>query len=133
MNDTINARGLVLLGCGKMGSAMLAGWLDRGLVPDAVWVTDPAPSDWLRGLSGIHLNAGRLAHEDSAELGFLEIGLQPGLRAVHERGDPAACGDELADIQAFDLADRAIRRCVDFGLFEIAHGSGAGEPGRESR
>jgi pyrroline-5-carboxylate reductase len=58
MNDTINARGLVLLGCGKMGSAMLAGWLDRGLSPAAVWVTDPNPSDWLRGLSGIQLNAG---------------------------------------------------------------------------
>ena len=28
MNITdINARGMVLLGCGKMGSALLAGWL----------------------------------------------------------------------------------------------------------
>jgi len=45
----IAARGLVLLGCGKMGSAMLAGWLDRGVPPEAVHVIDPAPSDWLRG------------------------------------------------------------------------------------
>ncbi|MGB3554741.1 MAG: pyrroline-5-carboxylate reductase, partial [Jannaschia sp.] len=45
----INARGAVLLGCGKMGSALLAGWLDRGLFPGAVTVLDPAPSDWLRG------------------------------------------------------------------------------------
>jgi pyrroline-5-carboxylate reductase len=45
--DEIGARGLVLLGCGKMGSAMLAGWLDRGLAPAAVHVIDPAPSDWL--------------------------------------------------------------------------------------
>lgn len=44
----INRRGLVLLGCGKMGSAMLAGWLDRGVLPDAVHVIDPAPSAWLR-------------------------------------------------------------------------------------
>ena len=58
MNDTINERGLVLLGCGKMGSAMLAGWLKRGLQPGAVWVTDPNPSDWLRGLDGLHLNDG---------------------------------------------------------------------------
>lgn len=50
-------KGLVLLGCGKMGSAMLAGWLDAGLPAPSVWVIDPAPSDWLRGL-GVHLNSG---------------------------------------------------------------------------
>lgn len=55
MND-VAARGLVLLGCGKMGSAMLAGWLADGLPADSVWVVDPAPSDWLVG-SGVHLNA----------------------------------------------------------------------------
>lgn len=49
-------RGLVLLGCGKMGSAMLAGWLDGGLPAASVWVLDPMPSDWLRG-TGVHLNA----------------------------------------------------------------------------
>ena len=54
--DDVNRRGLVLLGCGKMGSALLAGWLARGLKPDAVRVMDPQPSDWLRG-QGVHLNA----------------------------------------------------------------------------
>lgn len=53
--DEIGARGLVLLGCGKMGSAMLAGWLDGGLAPGAVWVIDPKPSDWLK-TTGVHLN-----------------------------------------------------------------------------
>ena len=47
-------RRLALLGCGRMGSAMLAGWLERGMEPGLVTVTDPAPSDWLRG-SGVHL------------------------------------------------------------------------------
>ncbi|MEM7491614.1 MAG: pyrroline-5-carboxylate reductase [Pseudomonadota bacterium] len=42
------ARGVVLLGCGKMGSALLSGWLARGLPADAVTVIDPKPSDWLR-------------------------------------------------------------------------------------
>ena len=48
-------RGLILLGCGKMGSAMLAGWLANGLDPDHVHVIDPAPSDWLTG-TGVHIN-----------------------------------------------------------------------------
>ncbi len=54
--DDVNARGLVLLGCGKMGSAMLQGWLGQGLATSAVWVLDPHPSDWLKGLPGLHLN-----------------------------------------------------------------------------
>ncbi len=54
--DPIAQRGIVLLGCGRMGSALLAGWLARGLAPQHVHVIDPAPSDWLRKL-GVHLNA----------------------------------------------------------------------------
>ncbi|RMD92357.1 MAG: pyrroline-5-carboxylate reductase, partial [Alphaproteobacteria bacterium] len=45
-------RGLVLLGCGKMGSALLAGWIAGGLPPSAFCVIEPNPSDWLRGLEG---------------------------------------------------------------------------------
>ncbi len=48
-------RGLVLLGCGKMGSAMLEGWLGDGLAATSVYVIDPNPSDWLRG-TGVHIN-----------------------------------------------------------------------------
>lgn len=51
----ISQQGLVLLGCGKMGSAMLAGWLDQGLAPEAVWVIDPFPSDWLQA-QGVNIN-----------------------------------------------------------------------------
>ncbi len=51
-------RGLVLLGCGKMGSAMLRGWLAQGLAAASVWVLDPYPSDWLKSLDGLHLNTG---------------------------------------------------------------------------
>lgn len=51
----IETRGLVLLGCGKMGSALLEGWLSKGLPRDAVHVRDPKPSDWLTA-QGVHLN-----------------------------------------------------------------------------
>ncbi|PZX12645.1 pyrroline-5-carboxylate reductase [Celeribacter halophilus] len=54
--DDLKTRGLVLLGCGKMGSAMLKGWLDGGLPPASVTVLDPHPSDWLKS-TGVHLNA----------------------------------------------------------------------------
>lgn len=49
--------GVVLLGCGKMGSALLGGWLSRGLEPGTVRVIEPNPSDWLQGQRVI-LNAG---------------------------------------------------------------------------
>lgn len=52
----INTRGLVLLGCGKMGSALLEGWLKGGIDAGAVYVLDPNPSDWLQA-QGVHINA----------------------------------------------------------------------------
>ena len=55
-NFDVAKRGLVLLGCGKMGSAMLEGWLRTGLPATSVWVIDPAPSDWVQA-QGVHINA----------------------------------------------------------------------------
>lgn len=34
---------LLVVGCGKMGSALLAGWRARGLDPAHVWIVDPVP------------------------------------------------------------------------------------------
>ena len=56
INQDIADRGLVLLGCGKMGSAMLQGWLSDGLPPASVHVIDPYPSDWLQS-TGVGINA----------------------------------------------------------------------------
>ncbi len=65
MGDLIAAgiRSLVLLGCGKMGGAMLEGWLAGGLAPDQVQVIEPHPSDWLakRVAEGVTVNPTRLA------------------------------------------------------------------------
>ncbi|MFT4716121.1 MAG: pyrroline-5-carboxylate reductase [Paracoccaceae bacterium] len=56
--ENVNDQGLVLLGCGKMGSAMLAGWRDAGLRLENTTVLDPYPSDWVQGLvaDGLNLN-----------------------------------------------------------------------------
>ena len=54
LNDCL-PNGLVLLGCGNMGSAMLQGWLDQGLAAENVWVIDPQPSEWVRS-SGVQIN-----------------------------------------------------------------------------
>lgn len=53
----VGRNGLVLLGCGKMGSALLAGWLAAGIPASAVWVVEPNPTDWLTG-TGVHVNKG---------------------------------------------------------------------------
>ncbi len=54
----IAERGLVLLGCGRMGGALLEGWLAGGASPDAFTVFDPQPDDRLRALAdaGLRLN-----------------------------------------------------------------------------
>jgi pyrroline-5-carboxylate reductase len=49
--DLRDATPLVLIGAGKMGGAMLAGWLDRGLPPDGVVVIDPHASDEMKALT----------------------------------------------------------------------------------
>lgn len=58
----IATRGMLLLGCGKMGGAMLQGWLANGLAADKVWVLDPKPTDWVTG-TGVHVNAADLPED----------------------------------------------------------------------
>jgi pyrroline-5-carboxylate reductase len=47
----VSRRGLVLLGCGRMGSALLEGWLAGGLDPGAIAVLEPNPSPRLAELA----------------------------------------------------------------------------------
>src|SRR6056300_1305390 len=80
-------RGLVLLGCGKMGSAMLAGWLARGLDPKLVWVIDPKPSDWVLS-QGVRVNE--------------TLPAAPAIVVVAVK--PQMMGDALPTLQAFGNA-----------------------------
>jgi pyrroline-5-carboxylate reductase len=45
---------LLLAGSGKMGGALLAGWLARGLAPADVLVQDPGPPEEVRALLAAH-------------------------------------------------------------------------------
>ena len=83
-------RGLVLLGCGKMGSAMLAGWLARGLDPKLVWVIDPKPSDWVLS-QGVRVNE--------------TLPAAPAIVLVAVK--PQMMGDALPTLQAFGNAQTA--------------------------
>lgn len=61
MNETMTLLadgGVTLLGCGKMGGAMLDGWIAAGLPPAAVTVIDPAAGERLGRLveQGLVLN-----------------------------------------------------------------------------
>jgi pyrroline-5-carboxylate reductase len=59
---------LVLVGAGKMGSAMLEGWLARGLDPKKLVVIEPQPHKTVKALTrrGLKLNPKGTASEASA-------------------------------------------------------------------
>ncbi len=62
---------LLLVGCGKMGGALLRGWLSRGVPGKHVFVVDPAPRD----LEDVQARGVTLA----TALDQLPAGLQPGI------------------------------------------------------
>ena len=45
---------LLLVGAGKMGGALLAGWLRQGLDPALVYVQDPTPAPEVAALMASH-------------------------------------------------------------------------------
>lgn len=50
MIETLNDRGLVLVGCGQMGGAMLHGWIEAGVAPSSVHILDPMLSEEIKAL-----------------------------------------------------------------------------------
>lgn len=105
----INTRGVVLLGCGKMGGAMLAGWLAKGLAAQAVTVIDPSPSDWLRG-TGVHLNT--------------DLPEAPAITLIAVK--PQMMGDALPALQSLrDTLYVSVAAGTPIAAFEAAFGAGA--------
>ena len=67
---------VVLAGAGKMGGAMLSGWLARGLDPRCVSVIEPYPSQEISALAtkGIRLNP---SPKDVGDVATLVVALKP--------------------------------------------------------
>lgn len=65
---------IVLVGAGKMGGAMLAGWLAGGLDPKRVVVVEPTPSDEIKALAarGVRINP-----KDAAAADTLVVAVKP--------------------------------------------------------
>ncbi|MEM1431958.1 MAG: pyrroline-5-carboxylate reductase [Pseudomonadota bacterium] len=147
MNETsaelngVIERGLVLLGCGKMGSAMLAGWLARGVPPGSVHVIDPAPSDWLRQ-TGVSLSAELPETPAVLLIAVKPQMMQAALPRVVQFGAgetvvlSVAAGTGLAAYEAAFGADTPIVRAmpntpaaVGRGITALVGNRAAGEPG----
>lgn len=61
--EDLNDGGVLVIGCGRMGGALLDGWIGQGLRPTRLWIEDPHPGDRLHALAaqGAHVNAARPA------------------------------------------------------------------------
>ena len=69
---------LLLVGAGKMGSAMLDGWIARGLSPKKLIVLEPQPGKALKALArrGVMLNP-RPGPKTKADAGTIVIAIKP--------------------------------------------------------
>jgi pyrroline-5-carboxylate reductase len=67
---------IVLAGAGKMGGAMLSGWLAQGLAAKSVVVIEPHPSDDIRALAkeGVRLNP---SPKDAGNVAAFVVALKP--------------------------------------------------------
>jgi pyrroline-5-carboxylate reductase len=87
---------ILLAGAGKMGGAMLSGWLARGLNPTRVAVIEPQPSEEIRALAakGVRLNA---SAKEFGAVATLVVALKP--QTFAEAG---------ADLKPFAAADTLV-------------------------
>jgi pyrroline-5-carboxylate reductase len=75
------ARPLLLVGAGKMGGALLEGWLQQGLDPASVFIQDPAPAPEILRLAAQHSIAAGTAPDLPAAPSVIVIAVKPDLVA----------------------------------------------------
>ncbi|MDP4021438.1 pyrroline-5-carboxylate reductase [Methylobacterium sp. NEAU 140] len=104
---------LTLAGAGKMGGAMLAGWIEAGLDPRATAVVDPSPSPEIAALCaarGIRLNPEAPEPAAVLVLAIKPQGLEAAARALDRMiGDDTLVVSILAGKTVADLTARLPR------------------------
>ena len=125
-------RPLALVGAGKMGSALLKGWLDRGLDKRAVLVIDPAPpADSAKFLADAGIKS-RAAPPSGLPAGLIVVAVKPqviaeilpGLRPLVGKDTIAlsvAAGTTLKNLRA-GLGDAAIVRTIPNTPAQVGRG-----------
>jgi len=71
--------GLTLLGCGRMGGAMLEGWLTAGLPAEAVTVIEPAAGE---AVAGFVARGVRLAETPPTSSAVVVLAVKPQVMAA---------------------------------------------------
>ena len=135
---------LVLLGCGKMGGAMLEGWLAGGLAPSQLQVIEPHPTPRLEALSreGLTLNPSSLG---AASVAILAVKPQmmgdaaPALKPLAGSGTiflSIAAGTPIATFEAVFGAGTPVVRAmpntpaaIGRGITALVGNAAAGERG----
>lgn len=129
---------LVLVGAGKMGGALLAGWLAGGLDPKAVLVIDPSPSEETLALlakAGVRVEA---APPEGLKAKVLLIAVKPqimgsvlpGLRSLVGAGTivvSIAAGTSIANLEA-GLGPAAVVRTMPNTPAQVGRGITAAVP-----
>lgn len=110
-------RPLLLIGCGKMGGAMLSGWLESGIAAAGVVVLDPMGAETLAGRGGVTI------HKDIASL---PADLDPEVVVFAVKPQQMAEGAPFAARYAGpDTVFMSIAAGTPIGFFEAHLGEGA--------
>jgi len=131
-------RSLALVGAGKMGGALLKGWLAGGLAPAAVTIIDPAPSPDIAALAaaGVSLNPpGAGAPPETLVLAVKPQMLDAAAPALARLAGPATlvisiiAGKTIADLEARLPAARAFVRAMPNTPAAVGRGATAAAAG----
>ncbi len=96
---------ILLVGAGRMGSALLAGWLRAGLDPAAITVVDPAPRALPEGV-GHHRDLAAWARARGSEPAVLALAVKPqqAAGAIGELAELARQSSRLAGAVLISIA-----------------------------
>jgi len=104
--DAVASRGIVLVGCGKMGGALLSGWIEAGLPASSASIVDPYPGGAAKAFAaqGAHLNPDAFPDNPSAVV----VAVKPQL--IEEALPLVAWGEQTAEEAMTAVMSEAVGR-----------------------